>query len=149
LMHSERGYRSLRDLVSNRWASAVYLLTLVGLLTIAPHDVSGFPRLTIQVLMTALLVSCVYREDHVLRPLLELAPIQRVGKISYGMYLLHTQLIVVAARLLHADLSYGSIPLFVISLIITVIAAELSFRFFETPILSLKRKYSVVHQAHV
>jgi peptidoglycan/LPS O-acetylase OafA/YrhL len=149
LLHSERGYRLLGYLAAGRWASAVYLLTLVALLTMAPADISGLPRLAIQICMAALLVSCVYREDHILGPLLRLAPIQRIGKISYGMYLLHIQLIVLAAHLIRADPKQGSIELYALSLILTIIAAGLSFRFFEGPLLSLKRNYSVIHQAHV
>jgi len=115
----------------------------------APADISGLPRLAIQICMTALLVSCVYREYHVLRPLFRFAPVQRIGKISYGMYLLHIQLIFLAAHLLQPEPKGGSILLYASSLILTVIAAELSFRFFEGPLLKLKRNYSVVHQAHV
>lgn len=149
LLQSKQGYRVLGYLAANRWASTVYLLTLVALLTMAPADISGLPRLAIQICMTALLVSCVYREYHMLRPLLRFSPVQRIGKISYGMYLLHIHLIFLAAHLLQPNTNGGSILLYALSLMLTVIAAELSFRFFESPLLRLKRNYSVVHQAHV
>lgn len=149
LLHSEFWYRMLGYLAANRWASAGYLLSLVALVTMAPSDISGLPRLAIQTCMTALLISCVYQEAHVLRPLLGLSPMQRIGRISYGMYLFHIPLIAFAAYLLHADTKRGSVRLYLLALIITTVAAEMSFRFFETPILRLKRRYSVVHQAHV
>lgn len=143
LLHSERGYRLLGCFAANRWASTLCLLILVGLATVSPLDISGLTRLLLQLCMTALLVSCVYREEHALRPLLQFAPLRRIGKISYGMYLLHIPLLALAAYLLHTNAV--SIRLYAVEVVITIIAAELSFRFFESPILRLKRKYSAVH----
>jgi peptidoglycan/LPS O-acetylase OafA/YrhL len=145
LLHSERGYRLLDQFAGNRRASVLCLLILLGLGTVFPADISGFPRLVLQLCMTALLVSCVYREDHALRPLLRFSPFQHMGKISYGMYLLHMPLLALAAYLLHVDPAQGSIRLFAAEVLITIMAAELSFRFFESPILGLKRKYSAMH----
>jgi peptidoglycan/LPS O-acetylase OafA/YrhL len=145
LLHSERGYRLVGYFAANRWASTLCFLILVGLVTVSPADISGLPRLLLQLCMTALLVSCVYREDHALGPLLRFSPLQRIGKISYGMYLLHIPLLALAAHLLHGNAEQGSIRLFAVEAVITIIAAGLSFRFFESPILGLKRKYSAVH----
>ena len=43
----------------------------------------------------------------------------------------------------------STLVLFPLALAHAIAAAELSFRFFEGPILRLKRKFSVVHQTHV
>jgi peptidoglycan/LPS O-acetylase OafA/YrhL len=99
--------------------------------------------------MTALLVSCVYREDHALRPLLRFSPFQHIGKISYGMYLLHMPLLALAAYLLHTDAAQGSMRLYGAEVLITIVAAELSFRFLESPILGLKRKFSATHTSDI
>ncbi|MDP9087815.1 MAG: acyltransferase [Pseudomonadota bacterium] len=146
LLHSERGYRLLGCFAANRWASALCFLILVGLATVSPIDISGLTRLLLQLGMTALLVSCVYREDHALRPLLQFSPLRRIGKISYGMYLLHIPLLALAVYLLHSNAV--SIRLYAVEVAITIVAAEFSFRFFESPILRLKRKYSAVHTSN-
>jgi peptidoglycan/LPS O-acetylase OafA/YrhL len=149
LLHSERGYQLLRFMMLSRWASTIYLISLIGLLIIAPVNISGLPRLCMQLVMAALLVSCVYREDHILRSLFRFYPVRRIGQISYGMYLFHIEIIVLVMHFLHIEAQNGSIRLFFIALVFTVIAAEASFRFFETPFLRIKRNFSVVHQAHV
>ncbi len=147
LLHSERGFCLLGHVFASRWSSLFCFAVLVGLLTFYPPEVSGFSRLTYQLCMAAVLVSCVYRDDHVLRPVLPLRPIQRIGKISYGIYLFHMPLIVLAVRLTHV--TFGTVWSYVLSLLITITVAELSFRFFESPLLHLKRRYSVVHQARL
>jgi len=148
LLHSERGYRFVRYLNCGGWGSAICLIALAALLTIMPTDIAGAPRLAAQVAMTALLISCVYQEDHVLQPVLRFPPIRRIGQISYGMYLFHLSVVAFGAQFLwpkYADRSFTS---FLAVLLITTLAAEVSFRFFESPILRFKRKYSVVHQTH-
>ena len=142
LLHSERGYRLLGVFAASRWASSLCCLVLVALATVSPSDISGLTRLLLQLCMTAFLVSCVYREDHAMRPFLHFSPLRRVGKISYGMYLLHIPLLALAAFLLHSNAA--SIPLFAVEVVLTIVAADLSFRFFESPILRLKRQYSAV-----
>ena len=120
LLHSESGFRVCGRFAANRWASTLIFLGLIALISSTPRDISGWPRLAVQLGMTAWLVSCVYREDHALRPLLTVAPARQIGKISYGMYLFHIQLIVLAAFLLHVDPAHGSLRLFVLGLSITV-----------------------------
>lgn len=149
MLHSERGFRLLRFVAANRLAPALWLLAIVLLISLGPSDISGLPRLVIHACMTCLVISCVWREDHVLRGLLTLAPIRRIGKISYGMYLIHIFAIAVARFMLQDTESERSVAVFVAALTITAVAADLSFRFFETPFLELKRRYSIVHQAHV
>ena len=100
LLYAERWYRFLAPVAGSRWASVISVLAIVALIELAPPEIAGLPRLALQICMTALLISCVYREDHVLRPLLTAPPIARLRQISYGMYLLHIPAIVLVQRLL-------------------------------------------------
>jgi peptidoglycan/LPS O-acetylase OafA/YrhL len=85
-LHDPRSYRFAGWIVRGVWAPAIYLALLIALLVALPLDISGLPRLGVQVCMALLLMSCVYHENHVLRPLLSLAPVKEIGKVSYGIY---------------------------------------------------------------
>ena len=149
LLHSERGFRLLRFVVANRLAPVFWLVVLIATISTAPGDISGLPRLAIHVCMTLLVVSCVWQDNHVLKRLLTLGPVQRIGRISYGMYLVHIFAINGAKSILDGAQSEGAMAVFFFSFIVTVIIAELSFRYFESPFLEIKRRYSVVRQAHM
>jgi peptidoglycan/LPS O-acetylase OafA/YrhL len=64
----------------------------------------------------------------------------RIGVVSYGMYLLH-MLAVNSVRVVLPRLGIDSQGLtFLLALLLAYIAAEISFRLFETPILNLKKR---------
>ncbi len=69
-----------------------------------------------------------------------------LGKISYGLYVFHSLAIRIAARILdlfHIPYSEGvSFPL---ALLLTILAAKLSYAWLESPFLRLKRQFEIVH----
>ena len=71
-----------------------------------------------------------------------------LGKISYGIYIIHPLLIFLFSKVLngislHPKLDYLIVYLFIIST--TILISHISFEFFEKPFLKLKsKKYSVV-----
>jgi peptidoglycan/LPS O-acetylase OafA/YrhL len=72
-----------------------------------------------------------------------------LGKISYGLYMLHPIGILIsdiAFRVLkiNTNLSYVLIIMGMISLAISILIAKFSYRWFETPFLRLKDKFAVV-----
>jgi peptidoglycan/LPS O-acetylase OafA/YrhL len=98
--------------------------------------------LTASVATVALVGACVIREDNGLAPILTLRPIRYIGVLSYGMYLLNSLSIhAVLAGL--GRIGFGH-PLFVfpLSVGLAVAAASLSYRYFETPFLELKKRFS-------
>ncbi len=141
-LHSRRGFDLAARAAGHPWAPAVFTGALVAAMNIPVADIGGPIRLAIHLTMTALLASVVIRERHLLSPLLGLAPIRRIGVVSYGMYLLHHlamwPLIVLLDRM---DVPQRYV-LFVPALLATWIAAELSFRYYETPFLKLKERFS-------
>lgn len=144
ILHSERGFENLRWISASPWAPAGWLFTVILLIAIFTGDVSGFPRLMLHIGMTLLVISCVRQENHVLKPLLTFNPIKHIGKISYGMYLFHTHVILVVQLLLNAADIQNSISLFLLSLLFTAIAADLSFRLFESRFLRMKDRFHAV-----
>ena len=75
--------------------------------------------------------------------ILEWGPITYLGRISYGVYLLHpfvtTALRRLASYWLHVQESRYAIPLMLCYFMATLLLASLSWRFLETPINELKR----------
>jgi peptidoglycan/LPS O-acetylase OafA/YrhL len=75
------------------------------------------------------------------------APLQFLGKISYGFYMLHATAILICLNLLllHTDLDHSSSAMngaiYVSSLILAFIFSVCSYRFFELPFLRLKSSH--------
>ncbi|WZO95854.1 acyltransferase [Isosphaeraceae bacterium EP7] len=137
VLHAPRGYAAVVRVLGRPWTPLVLLVAAFGACNI-PGDLQGWPRLLIQVVMTLLLTSCVVREDQAVNLLFGAHWLRRIGVISYGMYLYHMFVIaLVAALVKRASLPQFVVP-FVLSLALTVLVAELSFRYYETPFLRLK-----------
>lgn len=132
--------------LGHRHTPIVLLLVLFGVIHFSPIDISGFPRLLIQLLMTLWLGSLVVRENHTLQPLLISPPIVRMGQISYGLYLYHIWAFMLVMRIARfASERWGvvlPIPLFVTGTLVTVLIAEISYRFYEAPFLKWKTHWS-------
>jgi peptidoglycan/LPS O-acetylase OafA/YrhL len=105
-------------------------------------DISGLPRIAIHASMVLLVGASVIREDHVLRPLLRLWPVRRIGVVSYGMYLYH----MLARHLVDGAMRRAGrsseVLFFVMLLLLTWAIAEVSFRFYESRFLALKARYA-------
>jgi len=110
----------------------------------APSEIPGIVgihRLTLHILMTLLIIAVAGNENNGLARSLNRQPLVRFGAISYGMYLIHVFVIAIGDQFLGSlswwNTSFGK---FIITLTLTVAAAEVSFRFFETPILKQKAR---------
>jgi peptidoglycan/LPS O-acetylase OafA/YrhL len=136
-----RGFSYASRLVGWRITSVITMVALIGILSYSPPDMSGWPRIATHLTMTALVASCVVPKTTLLTPLLVLRPIRRIGVVSYGMYLYHLLVMhFVLKGLSGAGMTNGSV-VFVGTALATWAVAELSYRFFESPFLVLKRRY--------
>ncbi|MCA8964921.1 MAG: acyltransferase [Planctomycetes bacterium] len=109
----------------------------------------GLPRLLTHLAMALLLAHCVVQERTWLRGLLTLRPIAYLGRISYGIYLLHAPVFLVwyaggfqwfglpAPQLGLA----GALGMFAAASLVTVAVAALSFHLVEMPFLRLKQRF--------
>ena len=145
VMHHRRSFDTVARWLAPAWTPAVILLALLLFLEFAPGDISGWPRLTIHLLMTILLASLVVREQHWLRRPLRFWPIARMGTISYGMYLYHMWCV----HFVRVGFEKAGIEgqprlwLFPIAaVLLTVAVSEMSFRIVETPLLRLKKRFA-------
>lgn len=106
------------------------------------EDVSGLPRIAIHLSMVLLVGATVIREDHVLRPLLRLWPLRRIGVVSYGMYLYHMLVRHLVDGAMRRARVSSEVLFFVALLLLTWAIAEVSFRFYESRFLALKERYA-------
>jgi len=143
LLHHPRGYAAAAGVVGGRSSWVGWTLILVALVEFWPGDLSGLPRLLIQVVMMVLLGSLVVREDHSARPILGWGPIRFVGMISYGLYLYHLW-VIHPVRWAFLKLGWGlANPLFFATAVVACVAvAGLSYQFIERPILRWKERFA-------
>jgi peptidoglycan/LPS O-acetylase OafA/YrhL len=138
LLHSPAGFGRIARAVSAPWVPVIVLAALVLFCNLAPTNLAGWPRLTIQVLMTVLLASSVVREDHWLAPVLGGSPLRRIGVVSYGIYLFHQVALFFAMFVLARTGRWIPGDRFWLCLLFAWLIAELSYRYYETPFLRLK-----------
>lgn len=125
----------------SRPSTPFVLLFALAILANVPGDVAGLLRVSIHVVMVLLLGSLVVRSD-TLGGLLTLWPVQRIGLVSYGVYLLHMFVAHGANAALARAPARLPGDLFVLVLLGTWAAAELSFRTLEARFLSLKQRFA-------
>lgn len=134
-LHTEKIFRIFYPLLGNRWTAPVGGCALI--LCLAPARPNYWMAWGATII---LLGACVVREDHGLAGLLRFQPLAFIGVISYGMYLLNS----LSLHLVQAALSRMGLPhpvlAFPVGLGLTVGIAHLSYRYFETPFLELKKK---------
>ena len=82
-------------------------------------------------------------------PFLRVAPIARVGVISYGVYLYHIHALAIAEKVLERlDIHFALAP-FLLGTLVCIVVSELSFRLLEAPFLKLKAKFSMIPRGHI
>lgn len=138
LLHDARGYALARRLVGGRHAPLAVAGLVVLALSYPAIDLSGAPRMAVHASLLLLVASCVVREDHAAMPLLRLAPVVRLGTLSYGVYLLHHFGRHAVAQVVGKE---ESLALFAGTLAVTGAAAEVSYRCFESRFLALKDRF--------
>ncbi|WP_432797887.1 acyltransferase family protein [Poriferisphaera sp. WC338] len=144
LLHHKPSFNLLASLLHHRFTPFIITIILFALIECTPAQIIGYPRLLIQLAMTALTAAVVIREDHFARPILAFKPIVFVGAISYGLYLYHPWTLHFTRILYQKMIAEQSWPLidFILGSIISISIAALSFKLLETPILKLKHRFS-------
>ena len=133
LLHRRRIYEAIAPVMSALWCAP--LLAAATLASLAWDT----PKQLTQVCMVLLVVSICVTERTLLHPVLRWGPLAYVGRISYGIYLLH---MLCANALRPAFGERFSIPLFLATTVLVVGVAGTSFRWLETPLVQLARRLS-------
>jgi peptidoglycan/LPS O-acetylase OafA/YrhL len=137
-LDSQRGFEFVSRTCGRRTSSAVLAIAVLVALAMPT------PTVVVELLLVALVVSAVIREDHALARLFHVPFMVRIGIVSYGMYLYHplvynalTQLGGVVTALPPRRSPSG----FFLTLIVTLIVATASYQYFETRFLRLKVRF--------
>ncbi len=65
-----------------------------------------------------------------------------MGAISYGMYLFHVFAVTAVLKVMDRLSLSNAIIAFLLTTILTILVSELSFRFFENPIMRWKKRFN-------
>lgn len=142
LLHNPKSFARIQNFITGSWVTPTALLAITAAISIPGDDISGLPRLGIQLLMAWFVVGCVCREDHGLRRILSNRILSRIGTVSYGIYLLHLIGLHVSNAVLGRLGVSQPLAIFAATLMLTWVLAEVSFRTFERFFLGLKSRWS-------
>ncbi len=127
VLHSRRGFSIAANVMSFPWSSLSFFVLLAVAVAFFTES-----HLLIHVLMALVVGSCVIRQGHWLAKILSRQPLKHIGMVSYGMYLMHLLAYHVVARICTAIHFEEPISRFVLTVLATVGAATLSFRYYES-----------------
>jgi len=97
-------------------------------------------RLIVSLASGAILYGCLYSSSKLLRGSL----IVSLGKISYGLYLLHLVGLLIAQSLFHPAWGWQLLATKALGFVMTVILAFASYRWIESPFLRMKDRFATV-----
>jgi peptidoglycan/LPS O-acetylase OafA/YrhL len=106
-----------------------------------PGDIAGLPRLLFHLLSSILVLLLATNSGGAVQRVLETPPLLWVGKISYGVYLLHMFAVDLGQRFFGSILAHSPVAMFATVMALSVALASASFVFFERPILRVKDRY--------
>ncbi|HVJ23920.1 MAG TPA: acyltransferase [Burkholderiales bacterium] len=129
VLHDPQGYAIAAKTMAQKWFGPAALVAVLVALSLDQ-------RWMIWASMTLLVGAAVAREDHLLT-FLRWRPLVYLGTISYGMYLLHLLCHNVVKRAL-PGLELLWLPA---TIALTVLVAGLSFRYYESYFLRLKKRF--------
>jgi peptidoglycan/LPS O-acetylase OafA/YrhL len=138
LLHERRTFERCWRVIGQPWIPVAALAGALLAASLPVESVAGWPRLGFQVLLTLFLASTVAQPANVLAPVLRWPPVIRLGQLCYGIFLFHMVIAWGVDRGSERLGMAGSWLEFPVVYFLTYLAAELSFRYFETPFLNLK-----------
>lgn len=140
VLHLRPGYNFFARFLGFWSSSLISLLFLLVVLAALPASLAGWPNLLIHSLMCVCLIALILTPNGILAPFLNNAIVDRIGQISYGMYLYHLLVLVIVLKgfkTLGVDIP---IVAFFTYVLLTILVSEFSFRTLETYFQNLRKK---------
>jgi peptidoglycan/LPS O-acetylase OafA/YrhL len=126
VLHNPKGYRMLRPVTESWWAPLLALAALV-----VTYEVDAIPEFWVYVSLTWTVVAFAMQSEGWATRLLANRFARHLGNVSFGLYMMHMLCVNIARKLVHHD---DGVLVFVVGVVLTIIAATLSHRYFEMPI---------------
>lgn len=139
LMHRERTYRWVRKLAR----PTVFWTAFAGLMVTAAVSTNGdqWRYLAVPVCSAVLLAGVVVQPAMAGTSILHNRALRYVGKVSYGIYVLHLLVLSLVLRLMNRFGLEDGLVQFVIGAPLSVLVAGIAFRWFEMPFLRWKQRF--------
>jgi peptidoglycan/LPS O-acetylase OafA/YrhL len=139
-MHDPKTGIMLARWLGNRWIPPL-LLVVAGLACEFTSQLQGITRLTVHVVFCGLLLAMIVNPHGIFSRTLQSRPMSYLGKISYGIYLYHTLILWAVGRLCESrHIVLTPFELFLVVAPLAIGLAGLSFRFYESPIMSRRHR---------
>jgi peptidoglycan/LPS O-acetylase OafA/YrhL len=136
-LNNALGHEILRRILGQAWSAPV-----VGVALAVALLLPGVPEFVAALLFAAWVGACVIRTQHPLERLFTMKPVAYIGSISYGMYMLHMLCKNAVVKVLAAaGLNNDGLDVFGLTFIVVLALARLSFNYFESWFLGLKRRF--------
>lgn len=132
IVNTRRGYAAVAVVLGWWWSAPAVFGVMIAALWF------GAPPWSIQIIMAIAVTAVTIRENTLMHPVLTWRPLAFIGVISYGIYLMHMLCANVVRRIVHED---QGLALCAGTTILVIAVAYLSFRYFETPLLRIKRRF--------
>jgi len=142
-LHTKKGFEFIWKVLGHprsAWIAGIMAFTIINW----PGPANSGWRLCQAIIFTIFVAACVVREDHGLSNVLNRKILIRIGVVSYGMYLLHMLAVNTVKQILPSIGIDSSLFSFLLAVAFAYIAAEISFRFYETPMLNLKKRFNAM-----
>jgi peptidoglycan/LPS O-acetylase OafA/YrhL len=133
LMHSRRGFSLIYPYAGQWWSVSVAMALMVFSVATDQHELLTSASMVL-VVMTSML-----RPEHCLRFMLDNRIARYIGTVSYGMYLMHMFAYHATKRLLGINAGFWSS--FLLTSVLTVGIATVSYYVFERRFLALKKHF--------
>lgn len=135
LLDAPRGFAPASWLLGWRWSAPFFLLLCLGCLL-----VPATPYVPLSLSLAALVGAVALRPDNGLAWLLEWAPLQRLGTLSYALYLLHITALGLVRRFLPQQQD-DALVVFALGLPLSLLFAQAAHVAIERPFLRLRRRF--------
>lgn len=139
-LHGTRGFTAVAAITGFRAAAPLWFLVVLLSLGVPQGALEGIPNFFVHLSMTGMLASLVVREDNALAPLLRLRPIERIGQVSYGIYLYHLFALAAVGKAFEVLGWTNLLWLLVLYYALAWAIAEISFRTLEAYFMSFRKR---------
>jgi peptidoglycan/LPS O-acetylase OafA/YrhL len=144
----KRNHRLFLQIADNKISQAICWMVIVLLAINKFHLASIIDNEIVAVVGLVLIIGQINTKNRIVN--LELNVFDYLGKISYGIYVIHPLIIFFLSKLLadttmHTTLKYGIVYSSVLAA--TIITAHFSYYYFERYFMNLKKKFVVIESA--